>query len=144
MDLCKLLDGEYLHETIKMQVSRCVVQLLHLQQALRCRKPRCREIARFGRDSIAPVHMAHTTAGQTAELGCPEQTGETAHPSIDGTHGVTINLEILSAIFLDKIGHFCQICHVLPRIWHLDITEAFDRNLGQLGLASIGQLASPG
>ena len=33
MDLCKLLDGEYLHETIKMQVSRCVVQLLHLQQA---------------------------------------------------------------------------------------------------------------
>ena len=92
-------------------------------------------------DSTAP---AHTTTGQTAELGCPEQTGETAHPSVDGTHGVTINFEILCAIFLDEIGHFCQVCHVLSGVRHLDITEAFDRNLGQLGLASIGQLASPG
>ena len=106
--------------------------------------PRCREIARFGHDSIAPVHMAHTTAGQTAELGYPAQTGGTAHPSVDGTHGVTINFEILCAVFLDEVGHFCQVCHILPGVRHLDITEAFDRNLGQLGFASICQLASPG
>ncbi len=88
--------------------------------------------------------MVRTIAGQAVELGTPEETQQTAHPSVDGTHGVTVHFEILSAVFLDEVGHFCQVCHVLPRVRHLDITEAFNRNLGQLGLASIGQLTSPG
>jgi len=90
-----------------------------------------------------PLYTWHTPL-QDRQLSWGTQHGGTAHPSVDGTHGVTVNLEILSAVFLDEIGHFCQVCHVLSRVRHLDITEAFHRNLGQLGLASIGQLASPG
>jgi len=94
--------------------------------------------------AVTVLPLAHTTAGQTTELGCTKHTGQTAYPSVDGAHGVTINFEILCAVFLDEVGHFCQVCHILPGVRHLDITEAFDRNLGQLGFASICQLASPG
>ncbi len=92
-----------------------------------------------------PLYTWHTPL-QDRQLSwrCPKQTGQTAHPSVDGTHGVTIDFEILCAVFLDEVGHFCQVCHVLSGVRHLDITEAFDRNLGQLGLASICQLASSG
>ena len=66
-----------------------------------------------------------------------------SYPTVNCTHGVTVDLEVLSAILLYELGHVHKRCHVIPCIGHLNIAEALCRYGCQFALAFVSQLAPP-